>query len=259
MDRQLSNFGLEGAGETTVRSVGKVWGEMLSVLLHNVGSNSNGSCHGEEGGNDFTCLSRNAQGGSINEVYLITLLYSHDRTTQNPSHWEGVAEVHLIDGHNISCKFFQIFTPGAARPAAAPSANFQEAHSVLVTVIVLVVKRRDELEPNPSMLVDSALVLSKDEGVMDPLERAESVAVEVALPLQDTGTTATEVLVLAGSAICVCEAVPPEVADPGGVVDKKLVVASVTTEDIVSTKVLPDMVRVTRVVVVCGTSKTQPT
>lgn len=195
----------------------------------------------------------------INVIYLATLRYWNDHTTQDNSYWEGVADFHLIDGHKISCKVYQLFTSGAARLVAASSAGFQEAHSVLVTVTVLVVIRRDMLEPNPSMLVASVAVLSKDEGVMDPLERAELVAVDVALPVQDTGTTATEVLVLVRSAICVCEAVPPEVADPGGLGDMKLVVSSVRTEDRVSTRVLPDMVRVTRVVVVCGTSKTQPT
>lgn len=121
--------------------------------------------------------------------------------------------------------------------------------------MTVTVVKRDVPEPDSPTLVASVVVISKDEGVVDPLERAELVA----LPAQVTGTPATEVLVLFRSAICVCEAVPPEVADPGGLVDKKLVVASVRTEDIVCTRVLPDMVRVTRVVVVCGTSKTQPT
>jgi hypothetical protein len=124
-----------------------------------------------------------------------------------------------------------------------------------VTVTVLVVVRRDVLKLQPSAL--SVLVLSKDEGVMDPLERAELVDVDVALSLQDTGTTATEVLVVVESAVC--EAVPPDVGDPGGLMDMKLVVASVRTEDIVSTRVLLDIVRVTRIVVVCWISKTQPT
>lgn len=109
------------------------------------------------------------------------------------------------------------------------------------------VVRKAVLKPQPSTL--SVGLLSKDERVLDPLERVELVGVDATSPLQDS-----EVLVVVvRSAVCVCEAVPP---DPGGL---KVVVASVRTEDSVSTKVLLDTVRVTRVVVVCWISKTHPT